>query len=55
MAVARDLLDQAAFAAAWADGRAMTMEQAVAYALAEEAPAARPDKRIGGSPLATGS
>ena len=28
--------DEATFAAAWAEGRAMTMEQAVAYALGEE-------------------
>jgi hypothetical protein len=31
-------LDEATFAAIWAEGRAMTMEQAVAYAL-EAAPA----------------
>jgi len=32
----RAQLDEATFAAAWADGRAMTMEQAVAYALAAD-------------------
>ena len=30
---ARDLIDAADFAAAWAEGRAMTLDQAVAYAL----------------------
>jgi non-specific serine/threonine protein kinase len=35
MAAARALLDDAAFNAAWAEGRAMTMEQAVEYALSE--------------------
>ena len=29
-------LDPAGFAAAWAEGRAMTLEQAVAYALDEQ-------------------
>jgi hypothetical protein len=33
VALARDQLDEAAFAAAWAEGRAMAMEQAIAYAL----------------------
>jgi tetratricopeptide (TPR) repeat protein len=33
LALAHEQLDEAAFAAAWAEGRAMTMEQAVAYAL----------------------
>jgi non-specific serine/threonine protein kinase len=33
IAAARAQLDQAAFATAWAEGRAMTMEQVVAYAL----------------------
>jgi predicted ATPase len=33
LALAREQLDEVAFAAAWAEGRAMTMEQAVAYAL----------------------
>jgi len=28
-------LNEAAFAAAWAEGRAMTLEQAIAYALSE--------------------
>jgi hypothetical protein len=30
-------LDGAVFAAAWAEGRAMTLEQAIEYALAAEA------------------
>ncbi|HEU5102048.1 MAG TPA: tetratricopeptide repeat protein, partial [Roseiflexaceae bacterium] len=34
LAAARALLDQAAFAAAWEEGRAMTLEQAIAEALA---------------------
>jgi hypothetical protein len=38
LALAREQLDEAVFGAAWAEGRAMTMEQAVAYAL-EGAPA----------------
>ncbi|HZO27515.1 MAG TPA: hypothetical protein VFH48_16165, partial [Chloroflexota bacterium] len=33
---ARDVLGEAAFASAWAEGRAMTLEQAVAYALDEQ-------------------
>jgi predicted ATPase len=33
-------LDEATFAAAWAEGRAMTLEQAIAYALEEDTPAA---------------
>jgi hypothetical protein len=36
IAVARANLDPAAFAIAWSEGRAMTLEQAVAYALQEE-------------------
>ena len=32
---AKTVLGEAAFAAAWAEGRAMTMEQATAYALGE--------------------
>lgn len=31
--IVRAQLDDASFAAAWAEGRAMTMEQAIAYAL----------------------
>ena len=34
--VVRAALSQDAFAAAWAEGRAMTLEQAVAYALDEQ-------------------
>ena len=34
----RAALGEAAFAAAWAEGRAMTLEQAVAYALDEPRP-----------------
>ena len=37
VAAAREALDAEAFAAAWAEGRAMTLEQAIAYALKEEA------------------
>ena len=33
VALTREQLDESAFGAAWAEGRAMTMEQAVAYAL----------------------
>jgi hypothetical protein len=33
---ARQCLDSSAFTAAWAEGRAMTPEQAVAYALDEQ-------------------
>jgi hypothetical protein len=33
VSVARERLDEPVFAAAWADGRAMTLEQAIAYAL----------------------
>ena len=36
VAEARAKLDAAAFAADWAAGRAMTLEQAVAYALTED-------------------
>jgi hypothetical protein len=35
VAAVRARLDEATFTAAWAEGRAMTMEQAIAYALAE--------------------
>jgi hypothetical protein len=31
--IVREQLDEAAFAAAWAEGQAMTLEQAIAYAL----------------------
>jgi hypothetical protein len=34
---ARELLGEPTFAAAWAEGRAMTLEQAIAYALDEPA------------------
>src|SRR5262249_52408681 len=37
MAIARAQLGEDAFAAAWAAGRAMTLEQAIAYALEERA------------------
>ncbi|HSH77162.1 MAG TPA: hypothetical protein VLA19_01370 [Herpetosiphonaceae bacterium] len=33
VAIARAQMDEAAWQAAWAEGRAMTLEQAVAYAL----------------------
>ncbi len=39
VAAVRAVLDDDAFAAAWAEGRAMTPEQAVAYALGEAASA----------------
>ncbi len=35
VALAQARLDEHTFAAAWAEGRAMTMEQAIAYALAD--------------------
>jgi hypothetical protein len=35
VAAVRAQLDDATFAAAWAEGQAMSLEQAVAYALAE--------------------
>jgi non-specific serine/threonine protein kinase len=35
LAVTREMLDPEAFEAAWAEGRAMTLEEAVAYALSE--------------------
>src|SRR5439155_2132332 len=36
LVAAREALGTEAFAAVWAEGRAMTLEQAVAYALEEE-------------------
>jgi hypothetical protein len=39
IATIRAALGEAAFEAAWAEGRAMTLEQAVAYALDEQPPA----------------
>ena len=38
LAAARAHLDEAAWEAAWAEGRAMPLEQAIAYALEEGAP-----------------
>ncbi len=35
LSIVREQLDEASVAATWAEGRAMTMEQAIAYALAE--------------------
>ena len=35
VALLREVLDEEAFAAAWAEGRAMALEKAVAYALDE--------------------
>jgi hypothetical protein len=35
VATVHELLGEAAFAKVWAEGRAMTVEQAIAYALAE--------------------
>ncbi|HJZ45519.1 MAG TPA: hypothetical protein VKE41_00065 [Roseiflexaceae bacterium] len=37
IATTRAQLDDATFAAAWAEGRAMTLEQAIAYALEVDA------------------
>ena len=42
LAAARSMLEEAAWEAAWAEGRAMTFEEAVAYALEEPANADRP-------------
>src|SRR5262249_14773395 len=39
LAVARAALGDEAFAVAWAEGQAMTLEQAVAYALGDDHPA----------------
>ena len=36
VAAARAYIDQAVFVAAWAEGQAMTLEQAIAYALSDE-------------------
>ena len=41
-AAARAELDEQAFGVAWAEGRAMTLEQAIAYALAEDPMPAEP-------------
>ena len=38
MATARSQLDEASWEEAWAEGRAMSMEQAIDYALSEEKP-----------------
>jgi hypothetical protein len=35
VAAVRAQLDEATFAAAWAEGRAMTLEQTIVYALAD--------------------
>jgi hypothetical protein len=37
VAAAHAQLDEATFAATWAEGQALTLEQAIAYALDEEA------------------
>ena len=42
VAAARAKLDEAAFTTAWAEGRAMMLEQAVEYALAEQMEASQP-------------
>ena len=39
VAAARASLGEEAFAAAWVEGRAMSLEQAIAYALEKTAPA----------------
>jgi hypothetical protein len=36
VAAARSQLDEATFAVAWAEGRAMPLEQAIAYALTQD-------------------
>ena len=36
LVITRGMLDPQAFEAAWAEGRAMTLEQAVAYALEDD-------------------
>jgi DNA-binding CsgD family transcriptional regulator/tetratricopeptide (TPR) repeat protein len=46
VAVATAGLDESTFAAAWSEGRAMTPEEAVEYALGTEEPAALPSKDI---------
>ena len=43
LAVARSRLEEAAWEAAWAEGQAMTFEEAVSYALEEEADFGTPD------------
>jgi non-specific serine/threonine protein kinase len=45
--ITRERLDPAAFAVAWAEGRAMTLEQAIEYALADK-PTDRPGKPSSG-------
>jgi DNA-binding CsgD family transcriptional regulator/tetratricopeptide (TPR) repeat protein len=42
IAAARAQLDEAAFAAAWAEGRAMTLEQAIEYALVQPVESSQP-------------
>jgi predicted ATPase/DNA-binding CsgD family transcriptional regulator len=46
IALAKDRLGERAFSAAWAQGAAMTLEQAIAYALASEYATARVDAKI---------
>jgi non-specific serine/threonine protein kinase len=53
VAAARSGLGDDAFAAAWADGQGLSLEQAVAYALEE--PAQTPLGRAEGSPADTGA
>jgi DNA-binding NarL/FixJ family response regulator len=56
IAAARDLLDEAAWETALAEGRAMTIEVAVEYALSEEEPGPRaapaPERTPAGAPPA---
>jgi non-specific serine/threonine protein kinase len=54
VAVLRELLGKAELARAWAEGRAMSFEQAVAYALAITAPAAPTATDAGPAPVVTG-
>jgi hypothetical protein len=44
-AAARGLLEEEAFGAAWRAGRAMSLEEAVAYALSENTPASLAEER----------
>jgi hypothetical protein len=47
LASARAQLDEATWLAAWAEGQAMTLEQAIAYALGESEPPAENSSQLG--------
>jgi DNA-binding NarL/FixJ family response regulator len=51
VATARSQLEETAFAAAWSEGRAMTTEEAVEYALGTDEAAPAPPKDDAASPL----